>query len=71
MLVTGCGWPVLVGAGVGWIVPSEGSTVCVFRSAAVTAVKMMATATSAISGSKSFLLKFSYLSLKDELYITS
>lgn len=64
MLVTVWGAVVLVGAGVGWIVPSDGTIACVFSNAAVTAVRIMATAANAMSGSKSFLLKFSLLSLK-------
>lgn len=64
MLVTGCGALVLVGCGVGWMVPSDGNMACVFSNAAVTAVRIMATAASAISGSISLVLNFSFLSLK-------
>jgi hypothetical protein len=71
MLLTGgfvlVGW----GDGVGTMVPSEVNWAFVLSNAAVTAVSMMATAASAMSGIKSFLLKFVCYFLKQEVNITS
>lgn len=70
MLVMGCGRVVGDGECVGSIVPVAGICVCVVSNAAVTAVRIMATAASAASGSMIFLLNFiGYTQTRSVYYI--